>query len=77
MLALAIILSVVSVYPADDSPALILWVVGAGGNTSIGGDYTLNSTSGHLAVGVSTGGPYTLNVVFWQPNTDSGSIHTP
>ena len=77
LFALAIILSVFGVYAADNNPTLVSWVVGAGGSTSTGGDYTLSSTAGQPVVGTSAGGSYTLHVGFWQPNAGSGSIYLP
>lgn len=77
LFALVIILSVVGIYAADNSPTLISWVVGAGGNTSTGGAYALSSTAGQTAVGRITGGAYTLNAGFWHINTDGNTVYRP
>lgn len=77
LFALVIILSVVGVYATNSGPTLVSWVVGAGGNTSTGGDHTLIGTAGQPVVGTSMGGVYTLNVGFWYTNIDNNSVYLP
>jgi hypothetical protein len=43
------------------------WVVGGGGGTSIGGDYTLSGTVGQSDTGRVSGGSYSIDGGFWGP----------
>ena len=41
------------------------WSVDGGGDSSQGGDYTLNGTIGQSDTGAASGGGYTLHGGFW------------
>jgi hypothetical protein len=45
-----------------------LFAIGAGGGTSSGGDFTLNSTIGEADAGTMSGGSFSLTGGFWGAN---------
>jgi len=49
------------------SYAVPWWVVGGGGGTSIGRDYTLSGTVGQSDTGRVSGGSYSIDGGFWGP----------
>jgi hypothetical protein len=56
----------------DGTPAIVWWLTNAGGETSIAGDVTMNTSLGQPVIGVSDANGISLAAGFWVGTEQTG-----